>query len=166
MIDEGTYKAKLTDAGLIISQAGNPLLALVFDLFDEDDNKIKPLTYRGNLAHDDADVQNKMQEIAGETLFTIGLVDPAVGDDLNLLNEADDPVTQYFDAERVVYVVVEHNEYEGKTYERIKYINRNPGGGGLKKAAREETIEKMKGVKLGGYFKAAQKKAGEDDVPF
>lgn len=163
MIKAGIYTAKLRNYGIKLSGAGKPQIACQFQIIEDEqvynltwygsftekatDNTIKTLCGVMDLFAEPSEVEAAMDRIAEE------------GVDSGLLN-----------MDKEYSLVVEHDEYNGKTNAKIRWVN-NVGSG--------QTFEKLakgmfSGMNLGGAvaaFKAAnpslaKKKEDMGNVPF
>lgn len=158
MLAAGTYRARVKDAALGKSGSGKEQIALMFEIQDEQIGG-QTITYYGYFTE-------RTYERTIESMRHCGWQ----GDDLlNLAGINDNEVE----------IVVAHEQYEGKTYAKVQWINRIGGGGGV--AVKEKLQEadarqfaarmKQKIAALGAGKPAAPKSpagssAAEDKVPF
>lgn len=108
MISQGTYRARPKSATLSVSGSGKEQVSVVFDLLDPGFEG-QTLQWWGYFSSD------KAVEIAVKALRTCGWQ----GNDLQDLTSVD--------PECEVELVVELEEYEGKTRPKVKWVNA-PGG--------------------------------------
>jgi len=109
---DGTYEAKPIDYILTETKDGTPQVAVMFKTTEE---KPQVITWYGILNG------GKAQDFAIKALLTMGLR----GNDLAPLANGKD--SNLLDLDNVVQIVVESHEYEGKTQQRVSWVNRVPG---------------------------------------
>ena len=107
MINPGTYKAKIQDYGLVQNQKGQPQVKVFFKFNETGET----FSWFGNLSTPVG------QEITTKTLITLGAT-PA-----NIDKIENGLASNVLDTQKEFELVVENNEYNGKTSPRIKYIN-------------------------------------------
>jgi len=67
----------------------------------------------------------------------------------------------------IVQITVGHKEYEGKTYDEVKWVNENNSTGGAKRMSKDDADKHL--AKFDAFFKRAMKQNGtaeESDLPF
>lgn len=111
MINAGRYRARATEAALGLTRKGGEQVAVALSIIDGECAG-ESLTWFGFFSEKTAD-----RTI--ESLRTLGWV----GDDLSDLTGVDS---------NEVEIVVEHEEYEGRSQVRVKWINRSGAALGLK----------------------------------
>lgn len=151
----GTWRGTVKDYGIGETQAGDPQVFVQFSV--EFPDGAADMTWYGSLK------EGKAREITLNALLNLGFKGKDVTDLLDGPDGAAIPLG--IDA----LLVVEPNEYNGKTTMRINWVNR-PGGGGAVKRADANTA-KAKLLKLGLAGELARLKATTpprqvDDVPF
>lgn len=107
MINPGTYKAKIQDYGLVQNKSGQPQVKVFFKFKESGET----FSWFGGLS------TPQQQEITTKTLITLGASPNNIDKIENGLTSNVLDTTKEFD------LVVAHDEYQGKTYARIKYIN-------------------------------------------
>lgn len=110
---DGTYRATPTDAVLSESKEGNPQIAVTFSLIDDPASKI---TWFGSFKSEAS------TEIALKALRAMGWT----GNDLSVFEFGNDMPHEM--AGVAVEIVVETEDYEGKSRTKVKWVNA-PGGG-------------------------------------
>lgn len=148
--------AKITDYGLATSKAGNMQVMIKFSCEDG-----KTRTWYGTLK------EGRGREITLDTLIRCGFK----GDDIAILSEGH--MSGALDHNIELDLVIENEVgQDGKTYERINWVNL-PGGSGFKNAMKkEEAVTVLKGMNLKADLAArramqpTRKAAPESDVPF
>lgn len=103
MLPEGTYTAKATDIGLAVTKRGTEMVSATFTLAAPPADAPKTIAWQGYLT--DAAMPRTV-----ESLRTMGWT----GNDLCSLESA---------MTRDVQIVVEHEEYNGRTYAKVKWVN-------------------------------------------
>lgn len=114
MLDAGTYRAHAIEAALGETDTGKEQVAVRFSLLDHENTEI---TWYGYFTEKTAPVTLKALRTAGWR-----------GTDLMDLSDLCNP-----DSTPEVFLVVEHEEYEGKTSAKVRWVN-GAGGLALKKA--------------------------------
>jgi hypothetical protein len=132
MIKPGTYRAKATEGALGLTKGGKEQAAIAFAIIDGE-HAGESVTWFGYFT--DATAERTI-----ESLRTCGWI----GDDLSDL-------TGILDNE--VQIVIEHEDYEGKTQVRVKWVNRSGSGGlalkeRLEGGAAKAFAQRMKGIVL------------------
>lgn len=144
-IKAGVYEAKVADYGVTKSKAGDPMVAIRFQIFDKEGDT-HHITWYGSFK------TPKSQEISAEALAVCGMKTKNFAE---LTNGAGSGV---LDEKRIVSVTIASEEYQGKTRMKVKYIN-PPGGGGFRdKMNKSEAAQLFNGLNLAGVAAAAQKK--------
>lgn len=105
-IKPGTYKAKIADYGVVLSQKGQPQVKVVFSL--ETGTKF---SWFGGISSE------QQTAITTKTLFTMG----ATSDTIDKVENG--PSGNALNTAKTYELVIEDNEYNGKVSQRIKYIN-------------------------------------------
>ena len=161
---EGTFTAKIKDYGISETKAGDPQIFIGFEYMENDIQR--NMTWFGSLK------DGKGREITFGALRNCGFsgksfYDLAEGSDSGLL-----------DNNRELSIVIQPNEWEGKTTMRISFIN--IPGAVRSKLSKIDAIDKMKGMNLegdwmqfkqdnadeGGGNKEEKPSFTEDDIPF
>ena len=101
-MQSGTKKAFVVNSGLSVSKNGNPFA------FADMETKEGPIQWKGYLT------TPKGIEIATKALVVMGFT----GTDLNELNGEG-----ALNKEKEVSIVVENEEYKGKTYSKVAWVN-------------------------------------------
>jgi hypothetical protein len=118
MLEKGFYRARAVEYALGKTEKGNRQVAVRFQTFDSEDRPGEQITWYGYFTE-------KTAERTLESLQHCGW-------------EGDD-ITDLAGIERnEVQLVVEHEEYEGKTHARVAWVNRAGGGGIAIKAPLDE----------------------------
>lgn len=154
MIAAGRYSAKIKGYGIGTYKDGSPKVMILFS-FKDADEKQQELTWAGSLK------EGRAREITIDALLVCGLR----GEDIKAL--AGGVETGLLSTENDVSIVIEHEEYEGKTYARIKWVN--PAGGGAFKKSTIAEVQKMAGLDLKTDVLARRKETGiseDDNLPF
>jgi hypothetical protein len=144
---DGRYSAVVKDYGISETQAGDPQVFIAFDVAHGEGTET--LTWFGSLK------EGKAQEITLKGLLAAGFT----GKDVSELADGPDGGALPLGIE--VSLVIENEEYEGKTRTRIRWVNK-PGSGGVQRA--DATTAKAKLAKLGLAGKIAQVKAQNPDL--
>lgn len=133
----GTWMGKVTDYGIGETKSGDPNVFIVFDV-EMGDAGVKSMTWRGSLK------EGKAREITFKALLAVGFKgsDPAT-----LL---DGPDSGAIDLGRVARLVCEMDEYEGKPFCKISWVNNPEGGAGVKRADAATAKAKMLKMNLAG----------------
>ena len=148
MIEPGTYKAKLIDYGITESSNGKPTVVLKF--INENGDEISHWMY----------LTEKAQPYTAKTLMVFGYN----GEDLTQLAAGTEG--GLLDTTKEVEIVMENEEWEGKTRCKVKWIN-EPGGGGFKKLAKAEATKLLAGVNLKAHVAEIRQATGTtDENPF
>lgn len=147
---DGTYKGRVIGYGITTTKAGDPRIAVQFEIAEAFDN-ITTLTWYGNLGSD------KQKQLTIDALLTMGLK----GNDLKTLAYGITP-----DREPVLNVVdefelvLETEVYEGKSFQKIKWVNTprtNKFKGGLNP---QEAALKLGALNLEGLVMARRQAQG------
>lgn len=147
-LEPGTYKAKLIDYGISETKKGDPSILLKF--ITETGDEISHFLY----------LTPKAQPYTTKNLMVFGYKGQA------LERIADGPDGGLLDTDKDIELVLENEDYNDKTYLRVKWIN-EIGGGGFKKLAKAEATTKLKGVDLSAHVKEIQQELGTtDENPF
>jgi hypothetical protein len=139
MLDAGTYRAHAIEAALGETDSGKEQIAVRFKLLDVEGQEI---TWYGYFTE-------KSTEITLKALRTAGWK----GSDLMDLSDLCAP-----DSTPEVYIVVEHETYEGKTSAKVKWVN-GAGGLALKKAL-DPNKAKTFAARMRGQIAAFDRSAG------
>lgn len=144
--------AKCTQYGITLTKNGAPQVTV--DFLCEDG---KTRTWRGSLN------EGKAREITFKALDNLGFKG---SDPTDLVGGVE---TNLLDLDRQVDLTIGNEEWQGKTYEKVQWINR-VGGSSFKKAlSKEDAIKAFKGMNLKAEF-AAHKKLNpqpkEEDILF
>jgi hypothetical protein len=141
MLNPGTYRGAAVEAALSTTSRGTPQVAVRLRLVDPPGQTI---TWYGFLT--DAAIDRTV-----ESLRHMGWQGTDVRDFL-----AERPLPEGFDQE--VEIVVEHEEYEGKTQARVKWIN-SGGGLAVKNALTEQEADAF-AAKMSRHIAALDRAAG------
>ncbi len=143
MLNEGRYTARAIEGGLGNANNGNPQIAVRFQILDEGHDG-QEITWFGSFSKNKGQGSKTPLERTIESLRVCGWE----GDDLSDLTGID---------ANEVSLVIEHEEYEGKTQAKVKWVNR-PGGLALK-APMSVDSAKAFAAKMKGEVIAASKGA-------
>jgi hypothetical protein len=139
MLDAGTYRAHAIEAALGETDTGKEQIAVRFKLLDVEGQEI---TWYGYFT-------DKTQETTFRALRTAGWK----GQDLMDLSDLCNPQTA-----PEVFLVVEHETYEGKTSAKVRWVN-GTGGLALKKAL-DPNKAKTFAARMKGQIAAFDRSAG------
>lgn len=146
MLDAGEYMARPTNWGADKSENGKDFVWVKLET-----NTGEFITWRGYFT------TPGNSEISFKTLVTMGFRSA----DLSKIEESD-----ALDTMSDVKIVVEHEEYQGKTMAKVKYIN-DPNWSSFEKKDPRDLQKTVQGMNLTGAFKEILKDApARDDVPF
>lgn len=149
------YTARIKDYGIGTTKAGDPKAMVMFTFKDENGTSVD-MTWSGSLR------EGRAREITIDALLVCGLK----GNDLSKLAQGAE--SGVLDLNRDLSITVEEEEYNGKTYKKIKWINA-PGGAGFRDID-PSTVKKLTGMNLSGDVEARRKQSGikdkVDEVPF
>lgn len=143
----GRWPGRVKDYGISETQAGDPQVFIQFAVDGPEGEET--MTWFGSLK------EGKAQEITLKAVLAAGFQ----GKDVTELVDGTDGGAIPLETE--VSLVVEDDTYEGKTRQRIKWVNK-PGSGGVQRA--DATSAKAKLAKLGLAGKMAQVKAQNPDL--
>lgn len=137
-------KAQITDYGIATTKTGNPQIMIKFNCEDG-----KSRTWYGSLK------EGRAREITIDTLLRCGFK----GDDVSVL--AGGHTSGQLDHNVELELVIENEVgQDGKTYERIRWVNL-PGGSGFKNAmTQDDAVQVLKGLNLKSDFAARKASAG------
>lgn len=156
---EGTFEAKVVDYGIAETKAGDPAPFIYLEVAFPDGPAF--ITWRGSFK------EGKAREIALKALLACGFrgTDPSV-----LIDGADSGAIPIGTP---VSVVVEAEEYQGKTYHKVSWINApNAGSITLRRADPAAARAKLMKLNVAGDLAklretvGAQTPAGDEDTPF
>lgn len=140
-ITPGTYVAQPVDCGISETKKGNPQTFVTFFIPQIE----KKITWFGGLTSE------KAIEITGAALIRCGFR----GTDLSALTQG----VSVLDQNKQVELVIENDEWEGKIYTRVKWVNEV--GGGLKdKLDQAGAAQKMAGYNIAGTMIRLQQEMG------
>jgi hypothetical protein len=131
MIEEGTFRARAVDADLGWTQGGKPQVAVTFEILEGEDTG-RNITWYGYFT-------DRTKERTIESLRFCGWK----GDDISDLSSVN--------GDGEVSLVIEHEEYEGKTRAKVQWVN----GGGARLAKPMDANDakafaaKLKGIVAG-----------------
>lgn len=137
----GTYEAVIDNYGMGETKSGLPKVWIKFRVNDEEKNNA---FWEGYLHNE------KSLEILVKNLITMGFS----GTDITLLT--DGKSSGALDVNKVLELVIENENYNGKDYSKVKWIN-TPGGKGFTK---EEAVAKTQGYNFAGAMLKAQQEMG------
>lgn len=140
-ITPGNYTASPIDCGISETKSGKPQVFVTF-LIPQIEKKI---TWFGGLSSD------KAIEITGAALIRCGFR----GTDLTALTSGIAVLNQ----EKQVELVIENDEWEGKVYTRVKWVN-EIGGGMKDKLDQAGAAQKMAGYNIAGTMIRLQQEMG------
>lgn len=106
MLEAGNYTGTIQDYGLVQNAKGQPQVKVLFKL-----NNGQSFSWFGGLGTE------QQQEITTKTLITLG----ASTNNIDKIENG--PNSGVLNQKKEFTLVVEHSEYNGKTFARIKYIN-------------------------------------------
>lgn len=137
MIKPGTYKARATEGALGLTKGGKEQAAIAFAIIDGD-HAGESVTWFGYFTEATADRTIEALRHCGWA-----------GDDLSDLSGILDNEVQ---------IVIEHEDYEGKTQVRVKWVNKSGSGGlalkeRLEGGAAKAFAQRMKGAVLAQRMK-------------
>jgi hypothetical protein len=139
MLDAGTYRARAIEAALGETDAGKEQVAVRFELLDLPGQGI---TWYGYFTEKSTPITLKALRTAGWR-----------GNDLMDLGDLCNPETT-----PEVYLVVEHETYEGKTSAKVRWVN---GAGGLSiKKALDPNKAKIFAARMKGQIVAFDQNTG------
>jgi hypothetical protein len=118
----GQYPATVDAYGVPLSKDGDPQVAI--DFLVQHDAGVEKIRWYGYLTSKNEANVAKAREITAKALAVLGYAE-------NTLNRLADG--EGLDPNRVSYVTVENNEYNGKVTNKITWVNATQGSGGLKK---------------------------------
>lgn len=152
----GTWIGKVVDYGVTETKDGAPAVFVSFDV-DMKDDGVNNMTWRGSLK------EGKGREITLKALLALGFR----GRDVSEL--IDGPDSNMIDVGREAKLVCENEEYEGKTYCKIKWVNSMTGGpSGVQRADPAQAKAKLLKLGLAGDLAKLRTTMPVDnsDVPF
>lgn len=135
---EGVFRAVPSGAGLSRAQTGNMQVGVMLNVMDADGVVGEQITWYGSLSE-------KAREFTFRSLRTMGWKGDDISDLSMLTNE--------------VSIVVAREEYNGKTYEKVKFINA-PGGSGIRNQL-DESEAKAFAASLKSTVRAFDAKEGK-----
>lgn len=142
-ISAGTYVGNVIDYGINETKKGNPQIFIKFHLPQIE----KKLTWFGSLASE------KAIEITCKALINCGFSKT----DLALLTNGVE--SGELDTDKELILVVENEEYEGKTRTKIQWINL-PNAGVQNKLDQAGAVQKLSGLNVAGIMMQLQQEAG------
>lgn len=157
-IQPGTYTAKIVDYGVKLTEKGQPNVTVKFSF-----NETNTLIWSGGFYNERA------TEI---TLKALGVCGLATTDIAQL---ADGPASGMLDTDKEVEIAIDHEEYNGRTYAKIKWINEVGGGGIKNRLTKGEAAQAFVGLNLQADIarlgiikerKPAAPAADSTDIPF
>lgn len=157
VVSPGKYTAKIKDYGLGTTQNGDPKAMILFT-FKDQNGQDRELTWTGSLK------EGRAREITIDALLVCGLK----GDELSTL--ASGVEGSALSADQEVQIDVMTEEYEGKAYSKIKWVNRLGGAAFREKMNHGMAVQKMAGLNLKADVAARRKETGvtdkKEDLPF
>ena len=149
MLPKGTYKARATEAEFGFTNTGTEQVAVVFEVVEDGEFQGERIAWFGFFTEATAERTIQALRVCGWT-----------GDDLGDLSG--------FDANEVE-LVVEHEEYQGKTTAKVKWVNKIGNRVVLKHkmtdAQRAELAKRMKGLAISTRKPAAASPAPAQNKP-
>ncbi len=135
-LSAGTYEGEIEDYGISKNSKGDAQAFIKFKIMKGEGEGFAELTWYGGLSNaKKQDAKKSPAEYTIATLLDCGFKGMEVED------LATGPHGNSIDPGRVMSLAIEDNDYEGKIYSRIKYINAL-GAGGPKKLTKEELTGK------------------------
>lgn len=148
VVKPGKYIAKIVDAMLMTSAAGNPMVAIMMEFKDEAGNP-RRMTWFGATA-------GGAREITIPTLVRCGFKSDDLAD-VSLGKEAFN-----YDSDYEVVVDNEPNPKKGNALEpRLKWINLVGGGTFRERMTKEDAVKLTSGMNFKADFMDARQKAGK-----
>jgi len=147
--------AKIINYGIATTKEGLPCVVINFKV-KKGENDYVDMMWQGSLK------EGRAQEITIDALITCGL---RSGDLASLSRNTG------LDKEKVVSVVIEKKEYNGRTFDEIKWINEVYEGKEM--LAEKDAVQKLSGLNLSGSIMARLIELGKikkeiqiDEIPF
>lgn len=152
MLQQGKYEAKIIDYGVGTAKSGSPQVMILFGIQTQD--SFHELTWYGNLS-------DKAMKYTLEALLACGMQ----GNDVAAL--ADGVNSGLLDVDTPVSVTVAHemSEKDGKTYARIKWVNRAGGAAFKNKLSKQEATIKLGALDLKAQMAFMRQELGVADAP-
>jgi hypothetical protein len=135
MIDKGTYKARAVEGALGFTSNDNEQVAVLFETIEPQPRRI---TWYGFFTE-------ATSERTLESLRHMGWK----GDDLSDLSGITD---------NEVYIVVDHEDYQGKTQARVRWVNSGAGGALAMKATMDKARAQAFAARMKGAVVAQRQK--------
>lgn len=137
LLEAGKHLAKAVDHCISSSEKGEPFLSVLFEL--EDGHK---MMWRGSLTHE------KGKEITVRTLKTLGFA----GTVKDLARGAE---SGCLDMDKTVELDIQIEEYNGKKFLKIQWVNEVGGGGFKNRLSEIEAVQACAGLDLEAAFMQA-----------
>lgn len=142
---EGVFKAKPTVYGVGSTKDGNPNAVVNFKvLIDEKTGETRDFMWTGSLK------EGRAMEITLDALLVLGYVE----NDLSLFAQG-----KGLNSTDAVQVTIENEEYNGKTFPRIKWVNAI-GSGNKELMAASDAILKLGGLNIQASMMERRMKLG------
>jgi len=162
MKNEGKFAAKVIDHDLEMDNNGNLKSVHVrFSVIDVDGSE-KEITSFMSLKGPQPGKTTSALEITLKNLVLLGFKGTKDADILALargIPGSEELKPLALDGEKVVELVLENEEYQGKKRLRVKYIN-EPGRGGMKRMEGSAAVVNLGGLNIAGHLAAARAEAG------
>lgn len=149
--------AKVVDYGIVMTKDGTaPMVKIQF----KETETGKDRYWTGSLK------EGRAQEITVDALLVCDLKSDeieklALGTASGLLN-----------TDKEVQLTIENEEYEGKTYEKVKWVNEVGGGGFAKRISESDAVARIAACNVGFTLKAKRQEKGQpvvkqdSEIPF
>jgi len=160
VVKDGTYRAKVIDYGVGETQGGSAQLIIMFE-FEAEGAKHRRMWF-GSLK-EGQEGKKSAREVTAAALAVCGF---RLDGDLGAF--ADGPASGQLDLNKEVDIVLGTETYNGKTNQKIKWVNEIGGGAFRERLSKGEATQKLQGISLKGELMALGKtKAKEsEEVPF
>lgn len=151
MLKAGKYKAHVMDYGFKETKAKDGILAnILFEVVDSD-GALHDVYWQGSFKND------KAKEITLKALLVCGLeCNFSSAADYKRFNQGKG--SGCLDESRMIETHVINEEYEGKTYTKVQWVNEFGSGGIREKIAENDLIAKMPGLNLAGDIAVLKQK--------
>lgn len=152
-VTPGQYKAKISNYGITNTKAGDPQVAVLFDIQDQDGTP-REMTWYGTFK------EGKGRDITLRALLTMGMR----SDDFEKLAEG---ITgNVLNAENPVNLSIEDEPgQDGKTYAKIRWINPVGGSAFRDKMTKDQAKVKLGALNLRGAMALIKQEMGVKDEP-
>ena len=144
-IKAGVFQAKVVDYGVTKSKAGDPMVAVRFQIFDTE-GQSHNITWYGSFK------SPKSQEISAEALAVCGMKTK------NFAELTGGAGSGVLDENRIVSLTLANEEWNGNVRLKVKYINPVGGSGFRDKMDKADAAKLFNGLNLSGVAATAQRK--------